>query len=248
MPTTPSLKAFILAAGLGTRLKPLTDKVSKCLLPIGGKPLLQIWLEHLEREGIGEVLVNTHGHHKQVENFLKGWPMNQLRVTLFYEPRLLGSAGTILANRDWVEDGLPFFIIYGDNLTDVDLEKLLNFHLDHGLPFTLGVFKSENPEQCGIAEVGKDGLVTGFVEKPRKPKSDLAAAGVYVADRRIFDFFPEMEPGWEKGPHLPLDLGYHIIPRLVGQMKAYRITEFLMDIGTLGQYEQAQAIWNEVKS
>jgi mannose-1-phosphate guanylyltransferase len=240
-----SLKAFLLAAGLGTRLRPLTDQVPKCLIPIGGKPILQIWLEHLAREGIDEVLVNTHWHHHKVENFLKNWPTNQPNVIPFYEPRLLGSAGTILANKYWVEDGLPFFIIYGDNLTTVNLRKILNFHLGHGLPFTLGVFRSEHPEQCGIAEVNKDGIVIEFVEKPKKPKSDLAAAGVYVADRRIFDFFPEIKAGWEGASDLPLDLGHDVIPRLVGRMKAYRVHEFLMDIGTLDQYEKAQASWSE---
>jgi mannose-1-phosphate guanylyltransferase len=241
------LKAFILAAGLGTRLKPLTNEVPKCLLPIGGKPLLQIWLEHLENHGINEVLVNTHWHHEKVESFLETWQKN-LRVLSFYEPKLLGSAGTILANRHWLKERLPFLIIYGDNLTNVDLSKMLAFHRSHGLPFTLGVFRSKTPEQCGIAEIREDGLVTGFVEKPKEPKSDLAAAGVYVADQRIFSFFPEMAPDWQNGPTIPMDLGFHVIPRLVGQMKAYLIKEFLMDIGTLRQYEEAQASWREVES
>ncbi|HAY20921.1 MAG TPA: nucleotidyl transferase [Desulfobacterales bacterium] len=235
-------KAFVLAAGLGTRLRPLTEQVPKCLLPIGGIPLLQIWLEHLARQGVGEVLVNTHWRHEKVQEFLETWGGNQ-QVAPFYEPRLLGSAGTILANRHWVEDGSPFLIIYGDNLTNVDLRKMLAFHRSHGLPFTLGVFRSKIPKQCGIAAVEADGLVTGFVEKPQEPRSDLAAAGVYVADRRIFDFFPEVGPDWQNGPAVPLDLGFHVIPRLVGRMKAYLIKEFLMDIGTLGQYDEARAAW-----
>jgi mannose-1-phosphate guanylyltransferase len=242
------LKAFILAAGLGSRLKPLTNEVPKCLLPINGKPLLHIWLDHLARQGIDEVLVNTHWHHQKVEAFLETWHSNSLRVILYYEPRLLGSGGTILANKHWVENGVPFFILYGDNLTNVDLGNMLAFHWEHGLPFSLGVFRSGTPEQCGIAEVSGDGLVTGFVEKPREPKSNLAAAGIYVADRRIFSFFPDLKAGWEQGSNLPLDLGLHVIPRLTGQMKAYPIHEFLMDIGTLGQYEKAQASWREVKS
>lgn len=239
------LKAFMLAAGLGTRLRPLTNEVPKCLLPIGGKPLLQIWLEHLAHHGINEVLVNTHWHHEKVKGFLETRQKNQ-RVLTFYEPKLLGSAGTILANRHWVGDGPPFFIIYGDNLTNVDLSKMLDFHRSHGLPFTLGVFRSKTPEQCGIAEVREDGLVTGFVEKPKEPKSDLAAAGVYVADQRVFSFFPEMGPDWQNGPTIPLDLGFHVIPRLVGQMQAYLIEEFLVDIGTLAQYKAAQAAWQKV--
>jgi mannose-1-phosphate guanylyltransferase len=238
-----SLKAFLLTAGLGTRLRPLTCELPKCLLPIDGKPLLQIWLEHLSNQGIEEVLINTHWLHKKVDAFLAEWPAKNLRVKTFHEPNLLGSAGTILANRQWVGKGNPFFILYGDNLTNVNLQKMLSFHRGHGRPFTLGVFKAENPRQCGIAEVDTDGLVIGFLEKPQEPKSDLAAAGVYIADDRIFNFFPENEAFTAKYLFSPLDFGYHIIPRLVGKMKAYFIEEFLMDIGTLQQYKKAQTLW-----
>jgi len=120
---------------------------------------------------------------------------------------------------------------------------MLAFHQEHGLPFTLGVFKAENPTQCGIAEIDADGLVTGFIEKPQEPKSDLAAAGVYIADDRIFNFFPENEAQAPENLRSPLDLGFHILPRLVGNMKAYLIEEFLMDIGTPQQYEKAQSLW-----
>jgi mannose-1-phosphate guanylyltransferase len=242
-----TVKAFLLAAGLGTRLKPLTDEIPKCLLPIGGKPLLQIWLERLSRQGIDEVLINTHWHSQKVEVFLETWRNNRLRVITSYEPELLGSGGTILANRHWVQNGAPFFIIYGDNLSNVDLKKLLYFHCKHGLPFTLGVFRCKNPNHCGIAEVREDGLVTGFVEKPQNPKSNLAAAGIYVADQRIFDLFPDKEQGWEPGTKAPVDLGFHVIPRLVGKMKAYLINEFLMDIGTPTQYKEALTAWQAGK-
>ena len=171
---------------------------------------------------------------KGVEENGKRWP----EVRLFYEKDLLGSAGTLLANKEWVADGRPFFILYGDNLTNIDLRKMYEFHLGHGLPFTLGVFKAEKPEACGIAEVDKEGMVVGFEEKPEEPKSDLTAAGIYVADERIFEFFPE-----DAESRMPLDLGFHVIPRLVGKMKAYHIEEFLMDIGTVDSYEKAQIIW-----
>jgi len=115
------LKAFLLVAGLGKRLRPLTNDIPKCLIPIGGKPLLQIWLDHLCKHGINEVLINTHWHHEKMEKFIstdyadfsdykepknkrKGSP----KVHLFYESDLLGSAGTLLANRSWVADGQPF--------------------------------------------------------------------------------------------------------------------------------------------
>ena len=237
------MKAFLLAGGLGTRLRPLTNETPKCLLPINGKPLLQIWLEHLLKHGIKKVLVNTHWHHEKVEAFLEKWRSNHLRVVTFHEPELLGSAGTLLANKEWVEDGEPFLILYGDNLTNANLTDMFAFHSQHGLPFTLGVFKTETPSQCGIAEVDEDGLVVGFEEKPEHPKSDLAAAGVYMADQRIFKFFPE-----DVESIRPLDLGFHVIPKLIGKMKTYFIQDFLMDIGTPESYEKAQKLWKEEKS
>jgi len=236
------LKAFLLSAGLGTRLRPLTNETPKCLLPINGKKLLQIWLEHLPKHGINEVLVNTHWHREKVEAFLEKRQNNHLRVVTFYEPELLGSAGTLLANKEWVEDGEPFLILYGDNLTNVNLTDMFAFHSQHGLPFTLGVFKTETPSRCGIAEVAEDGVVTDFVEKPNNPKSDLAAAGVYMADYRIFNFFPQL-----KAFQSPLDLGFHVIPKLIGKMKTYFIQDFLMDIGTPESYEKAQKLWKEEK-
>jgi len=267
------MKAFLLTAGLGTRLRPLTDKTSKCLLPINGKPLLRIWLELLSRNGVDQVLINTHWHHEKVEAFAeqrvkqkvnsysllvngkgKGEPgrssritnqqitNNSLTVRLFYEPELLGSAGTLLANREWVDDGEPFFILYGDNLTNVDLGQMYDFHCRSPLPFSLGVFKTHEPERCGIAEIDENGVVIDFVEKPENAKSDLAHAGINIADNRIFDFYP---PNAES--IRPLDLGFHVIPNLVGKMKAYFIEEFLMDIGTPESYEKAQIIWPQIK-
>jgi mannose-1-phosphate guanylyltransferase len=237
---TPS-RAFLLAAGMGTRLRPLTNKIPKCLLPIGDKPLLQIWLEHLEQHGIEKVLINTHWCAEQVEEFLLKSQFN-LRIITSYEPELLGSGGTIWVNREWVENGTPFFILYGDNLTKVNLQKMFKFHQNHDQLFTLGVFKAENPSRCGIAEVREDGLVTGFVEKPERPASDLAAAGIYLADQRIFDYFPNKE---NDSFTPPLDLGFHVIPNLVGKMRAYLIEEFLMDIGTPESYRKAQYLWKE---
>jgi mannose-1-phosphate guanylyltransferase len=246
------MKAFLLAAGLGTRLRPLTDKTPKCLLPLGGKPLLQIWLELLGRHGVEEVVINTHWHHEKVEQYISTdyadytdeiniEKRKKPYIYLFNEKVLLGSGGTLLANRALVADGEHFFILYGDNLTNVNLNKMYEFHLGHGLPFTLGVFRADEPERCGIAEIDEDGLVVDFVEKPDKPKSDLAAAGIYVADQRIFDFFPENSELIR-----PLDLGFHIIPNLVGKMRAYYIEEFLMDIGTVDSYEKAQAIYPQI--
>ncbi|KAF0159207.1 MAG: nucleotidyl transferase [Syntrophaceae bacterium] len=238
-------QAFLLAAGVGSRLETLTREKPKCLLPIHGRPLLQIWLELLQSQNVTQVLLNTHWLHQQVEAFVTQWqrynPTPQ--VTLFHEPVLLGSAGTLLANRKFITPGDPFLILYADNLTDVPVGRLVDRHLQHRLPFTLGVFRTAYPTQCGIAEIGPDDVVIGFEEKPVHPKSEWAAAGVYVADDRIFDVFPPLQAS-EK----TLDFGFHIIPRLAGKMKAYYIHNFLMDIGTPEAYQDAVTTWQERKS
>jgi mannose-1-phosphate guanylyltransferase len=234
-----------LAAGVGSRLGHLAREKPKCLLPINGKPLLQIWFELLQSQSVTQVLLNTHWLHEQVEAFVTQWQSYNPTplVTLFHEPTLLGSAGTILANRSWVTPGTPFLILYADNLTDVPVGRLVDRHLQHGQPFTLGVFRTANPTQCGIAEIGPDDVVIGFEEKPAHPKSEWAAAGVYVADDRIYDVFPSFQDSDKI-----LDLGFDIIPRLLGEMAAYYIHDFLMDIGTLEAYQEAVTTWQERKS
>ena len=142
------MKAVLLIAGLGTRLRPLTESTPKCLLPIGGKPLLGIWFDKLVDAGVSEVLVNTHWLADQVRDFIENHCPSQLSITISHEPVLLGSAGTLAANRDFFDDQ-PFFIIYGDNLSDVDLADLYSSHLEHNPVMTLGTFEAEFPSAAG---------------------------------------------------------------------------------------------------
>jgi len=144
------MKAVLLVAGLGTRLRPLTESTPKCLLPIEGKPLLGIWFDKLVAAGVSEVLVNTHWLADQVKDYIDKHCPPELEVTISHEQKLLGSAGTLAANREFFDDQ-PFFIIYGDNLSDVDLADLYSSHLKHRPVMTLGTFEAEFPERCGIA-------------------------------------------------------------------------------------------------
>jgi mannose-1-phosphate guanylyltransferase len=241
-----TMKAFLLVAGRGERLQPLTDTIPKCLLPINGKSLLQIWLEHLERFGIYDVLINTHWLHKKVEKFVANWSAShkRMRLKLFYEEILLGSAGTLLANRQWAGEG-PFFIIYGDNLTNFNLQRMLAFHHANGLPLTLRIYEGADPKRAGIVTVNDAGVIMTFEEKPIQPKSDIGAGGIYVADQRIFDFFPGEGDLSGKGV---LDLSYHVLPRMLGAMQAYDSGEFSMDIGTPASYEKAQKEWRKMNN
>ena len=228
------MKAFILAAGKGSRLKPLTDHIPKCLLSIGGYPVLQYWLEACKLHGIQEVLINLHCHAEKVVRFIqsKNWP---IQIRLSYEPQLLGSEGTLIANKDFVEKEDFFGIFYADNLTNVDLTKMWTQHLQSKALFTMGLFHSPNPKECGIATLDPNNIITGFQEKPMKPTGDLANAGIYWTSPEIFDYCLD---------RVPCDIGYDLLPRLIGKMNGYVIEEYLLDIGTHQNYQRAQ---NDVK-
>jgi len=237
------MKAFLLAAGKGTRLKPYTDSIPKCLIPIHGKPLLEIWLDHLREQNIQEVLINTHHHAHLVNAFVRSYSHHRdIHIVLSDEPELLGSAGTIQYCRDFVDSEDDFMIFYADNLTNVNLKQFAAFHQrcrgKKGI-LTMGLFHSPNPASCGIAELDSDQKIVAFSEKPEKPQSNLANAGIYMASQEIFECFPKPP----QKPGAVLDFGHHILPLLAGRMYGYPITEYLRDIGTIESYQQALTEW-----
>jgi mannose-1-phosphate guanylyltransferase len=231
------MKAFLLAAGKGTRLKPLTERIPKCLVPIRGRPLLRIWLEHLNHHGVKEVLINTHHHATQVERFVRGFN-GKPRIRIEYEPVLLGSGGTIWYNRDFVQGDQEFWVIYADNLSSVNLKEMFTYHQEHKGLLTIGLFRTENPTECGIALLDKAECVVEFEEKPARPKSNLANAGIYLVRKEIFQ-----DVLWDFP--MPLDFGYHILPQLAGKMYGHVINDYHLDIGTLENFDRAQKEYND---
>jgi len=143
------MKAFLLAAGVGSRLRPMTDTVPKCMVPLGGRPLLDIWLDALDRAGVDEVLVNLHYLPDVVARHLSS-RTEPPAVRTFYEPELLGSAGTLVANRDWVHAEDFFLACYADNLTDFDLRSLIEEHRRRSPIATLTAFHSPDPASGGV--------------------------------------------------------------------------------------------------
>jgi mannose-1-phosphate guanylyltransferase len=226
-----------LAAGEGRRLRPLTATLPKCLVPIRGTPLLAIWLELLERADVSDVLVNLHHAHERVTEFLDGHSTS-LSVQTTYESRLLGSAGTVLANRDFVSGERSFLIAYADNLTNVDLRRMVRCHEQRGAALTIGVVPTDRPKEKGTVTIGSDGRVIEFVEKSPEPRSNLSNAGIYVAGQALFEYMPAAMP-----PDRVLDFGYDVLPRMLPNVAAYRIDDFLMDIGTPESYAIAQQQW-----
>jgi mannose-1-phosphate guanylyltransferase len=227
------MKAFILAAGNGTRLRPLTDSIPKCLLPIQGVPLLEIWLNNCKAAGITDVLVNAHAHPKAVREFA-ATQKSGVNARIVEEPQLLGSAGTLAANRDFVAGEAAFLILYGDVLTNIDLWSMLEFHEQHALPATIGIYQVPDPARCGIVSINKNAVVQSFIEKPARPACNWAFAGIMIASPEIFALLPD---------HRPADIGFDLLPKLVGRMAAYKSSAYILDIGTLENYEVAQKSW-----
>ena len=234
------MKAFLLAAGLGTRLRPLTLTIPKCLVPIHGKPLLQWWVELFSQHGIHEVMINTHYLREPVAEFIRVNNSSHSGVTLHeaYEPELSGSGGMVRDNRDFVDGEDDFLIAYADNLTDTNLTALQNFHentcLKNGGLLSMALFRANHPEQCGIASLDDTLRITAFTEKPKNPSSNLANAGIYIASSEIFSFIP--------GEGVA-DFGKDVLPQLVGRMYGWETDGYLLDIGTPENYQKAQDEW-----
>ena len=236
------MKAFLLAAGLGTRLRPLTLTTPKCLVPINGKPLLQWWIELFRLHGIHEVMINTHYLRDAVADFISLNNSSSSGVTLYeaHEHSLKGSGGTVRDNRSFVDGEDDFMIAYADNLTDTNLTDFQAFHAEvcrkHNGILSMALFHANHPEQCGIASLDHEGRIVSFTEKPEHPVSYLANAGIYIASSRIFDYLPE---------HALLDFGKNVLPKLVNNMYGWEDNNYLIDIGTPENYERAKNEWRK---
>jgi len=227
------LKAFLLAAGHGTRLRPTTENLPKCLVPIRGIPMLEIWLELCSRNGIDEVLINIHAHADIVRQTLRDRE-TPVKVHVVEEKLLLGSAGTLYANRDWVQGEPSFCIFYSDVLTTANLRLMAEFHQHRRTVATLGLYQVADPSRCGVVISDREGMIREFEEKPEKPCSNWVFSGLMIANPDILDGIPQ---------RLPADIGFDILPRLVGKMAGYPIYDYLIDIGTWENYQKAQSSW-----
>jgi mannose-1-phosphate guanylyltransferase len=230
------MKAFLLAAGTGTRLKPITDSLPKCLVPIDGKPLLGWWIELFVKHNIDEVLINLHHFPEKVKEYLER-NSQSIKFNYFVEETLLGSAGTLRENKDFVRNEKEFFILYADNLTNVNLTRFLEFHRIHNNPFTMALFKTENPSACGIAVLDNKGVIIDFQEKPAQPKTNLASAGIFISEPEVLDLIPDKRVA---------DIGFDLIPKLVKKMNGKLINDYLIDIGTHNNLKRAKIEWLEI--
>jgi mannose-1-phosphate guanylyltransferase len=227
------LRALLLAGGYGTRLRPLTDHTPKCLVPVRGRPLLGYWFDLLFPAGIERALVNTHYLPDAVRAFVAAsrW---RLQVDLVHEPSLLGTGGTILANRDWLGDA-PFLVAHADNLTRFDVGAFLRAHASRpsGTLMTMMTFTADDPRQCGIIEADPAGRVIAFHEKVQSPPGDRANAAVYVFEPALIEMLQSL------GKPV-IDLSTEVIPGLVGRIATFHNDIYHRDIGTPDSLARAE--------
>ena len=219
------MKALLLAAGLGTRLRPLTDRLPKCLVPLRGKPLLEYWLDLLVPNGVDRVLINTHYLPGAVRAFVAASKWRDA-VTLVHEDALLGTGGTVLKNRGFLSGG-PFLLAHADNLTRFDVAAFIETHARRppGVEITMMTFDTDQPQCCGIVELDERGVVIAFHEKSSHPPGNLANAAVYIFEPSVIDFLAAL------GKEV-IDLSTEVLPHYLGRMQACHNGQYHRDIGT----------------
>jgi mannose-1-phosphate guanylyltransferase len=227
------LRALLLAAGMGTRLRPLTEKMPKCLVPIHGKPLLAYWLDLLGPSEIEAILINTHYLPEPVRRFVSTSPWRE-RLTLVHEDELLGTGGTILANRAFFGRE-PFLVAHADNLTRFDPAAFIERHRTRpaGMAITMMTFKTDAPQSCGIVEEDRGGVVTAFHEKVANPPGDHANAAVYIFEPQVLDFLAGL------GKRV-IDLSTEVLPHFMGRICTWHNRVYHRDIGTLESLRRAE--------
>ena len=218
---------MVLAAGLGTRLRPLTNEITKPMVPVLDRPVMAHILDLLDRHGFEQVVANLHYFPESIKQYFGE------RLSYRYEEELLGTAGGVRACADFFGDE-AFLIISGDALTDIDLSAFVARHREAGGIATLAVKKVADTREYGVVLHDCEGRITGFQEKPNPHEalSDLGNCGIYIFEPAIFDYFPERPfVDWAQDVFpalLERDVPFHI----------HEVRDYWNDVGSLSELRQ----------
>jgi mannose-1-phosphate guanylyltransferase len=221
------MRAMVLAAGLGTRLRPLTNEITKPMVPVLDRPVMAHILDLLEHHGFEDVIANLHYFPESIKQYFGE------RLSYRFEPELLGTAGGVRGCADFFGSD-SFVVISGDALTDIDLSAFAARHRESGGIATLAVKKVSDTREYGVVLHDRDGRITGFQEKPSPEEalSDLGNCGIYIFSPEIFDYFPERPfVDWAQDVFPTLlenDIPFHI----------HEVREYWNDVGSLAELRQ----------
>jgi mannose-1-phosphate guanylyltransferase len=225
------MRALLLAAGVGSRLRPLTDHVPKCLAPICGVPLLDIWLAELSDAGVERFLINTCYMADVVEAHLAASRFAS-RIDIKRESKLLGTAGSIRAYRDWLADD-DVIIAHADNLSICDFRAFVQTYRDRpeGIIGTMMTFTTDTPANCGIVLLDASGRIVRYWEKDPFAEGKLANAAVYVASPEFCDIVAGSDA---------VDLSKDVVPLIYAHLITFNNDVYHRDIGTIESFAMAQ--------
>src|SRR3954452_5776705 len=244
------MRAMILAAGLGTRLRPLTYVMPKPVAPVLNRPILAWIAELLHQHGFEDVVTNVSYLPGQIREVLGDGSGFGLRVSYSEEPEPLGTAGGVGKVREFLSETDSFLIISGDALTKIDLSAMRQAHeanVARGAILTIATKRVVDTTQFGVLITGDDGRIQGFQEKPEPAEalSDLANCGIYMFRREIFDHFPPPDhrspAGNEDQPPGFVDWAMDVFPALLNgdiPFYAHEIDAYWNDIGSVSEFVQ----------
>jgi len=227
------MKAIVLAAGKGERLKPLTNHVPKVMLLIANKPILQYHIEQLKKAGITDIAINLHHMPEKIKEYFGDGTRFGVNINYSYEENLLGTAGAVKKLKGFFDK--TFVVVYGDIFSELNLKKLIDFHKQKKGKVTITVHESDHPWDSACVALNENNEVIKFVEKPGKENvfSNLTSTSLYVLEPEVIDFIPE---GYS-------DFAKDIFPKLLGKgikIYAYITREYRKDIGTLERYGEVK--------
>lgn len=237
-------KAMIMAAGVGSRLDPLTQDVPKPLAIIANRPIMDILFERLKEIKITDVVANTH---YKAEQIIERYKNNNLGINFSYvhEEELSGTAGGVKKCQFFFDEGEDFLVLSADGLSNADLKAGIESHKKSGAIASMGIKKIELEEipNFGVVVTDEEGFVTGFQEKPaiKDAKSDCINTGIYIFNYKIFDYIPA---------DTFYDFAKNVFPDLLSKgikINTFHVDEYWSDIGTLDQYRQSiQDLFNNL--
>ncbi len=238
------MRAMVLAAGLGTRLRPITYEMPKPMVPVLNRPVMEHIVRLLARHGFTETIANLHWFPELIEARFGDGSAFGVELSYSREEQLLGTSGGVRNATEFLGD--PFLVISGDALTDIDLAAMRDFHESHDGIATLATKRVDDTSQFGVAIAGTDGRIQGFQEKPEPAEalSDLANCGIYMFRSEVFDFFPSPGTSVAAGPDDPpgfADWAMDVFPALLASdvpFYSHEIDAYWNDIGNLDELRQ----------
>jgi mannose-1-phosphate guanylyltransferase len=231
------MKAFILAAGLGTRLRPLTENQPKVMVEVGGQKILERTIGQLKVAGVDDLVINTHYFPEAVTNYFGNGAKWGVKIKYSFEPEILGTAGGLKKCQDDFKDEKEFLVVYGDNIFDVDFNSIIKEPVKADCIVVLfDRFKNPNSGAAGgVVEVGNDGMINAFLEGAKRPEIPYVNGGVYKCTPQIFSLIP---------PNTFYDFGKQVFPEMLRSgrpLQAYILKpqEALFGVDTMEYLEKA---------